>query len=135
VIPPLRERREDIEALSKNFISQFCKENGLTQKTLDDSALEFLLNYSWPGNIRELKSVIKRSVLLSEKEILGSSDIYLQQGEFQAENVRELNPIEKSEKELILEAMKRNNGNISKTSRELGIGRSTLYRKLKKYSA
>ena len=132
-LPPLRERTEDISQLASNFISSFCRDNNLAIKELDESAIELLESYSWPGNIRELNSVIKRSVLLCSSKTLTKDDIQIDNLNIEVQKERKLSLVENSEKDLILKELEASGGNLSATARRLGVGRSTLYRKLKKY--
>ncbi|CAN5429678.1 sigma-54 dependent transcriptional regulator [soil metagenome] len=74
-LPPLRERGNDIILLAKYFLNEFCKENRIAPKPFSNKAMESLLNYSWPGNIRELKSTVERAVLLSEEPKIESEDL------------------------------------------------------------
>lgn len=77
-IPPLRERKEDIEPLAIHFIERFSEEFCKDVKGIEGDALSALINYNWPGNVRELQNVIERAVLLTEKELLGLNEIRLQ---------------------------------------------------------
>ncbi len=76
-IPPLRERKEDIPLLAEHFLKQFSSSFGKNIEKIDDSAMEILINYPWPGNIRELQNVIERAVVLCDKDKLTKEDIYL----------------------------------------------------------
>jgi DNA-binding NtrC family response regulator len=133
-LPKLNERREDIEPLANYFITSFCTKNDIQQKELSSSALTKLKNYSWPGNIRELNSVIKRSVILSSSKVLTEKDIQVDQNINKVHSEITLGPLKQTEKEIIIEKIKECEGNISKTAKILGIGRTTLYRKIKKFN-
>jgi transcriptional regulator with GAF, ATPase, and Fis domain len=74
-LPPLRERGEDIIILSKSFLQSFCKENNMQQVSLSKEAIKMLLEYPWPGNVREIKSVIERAALLCENGTITPEDI------------------------------------------------------------
>jgi DNA-binding NtrC family response regulator len=133
-LPRLADRVDDIEPLANYFIREFCKENEIRLRMLSDSALEKLKLYTWPGNIRELNSVIKRSVILSTTNTLTDKDIHVDQSinELQADS--KLSPLRQTEKEVIIEKIKACEGNISQTAKLLGIGRTTLYRKIKLFN-
>lgn len=127
-IPPLRERKEDILPLFYHFLDLFSKKNGKEIKRVDEDYLEFLLNYPFPGNVRELSNFVERAVVLSEDGVISLDLIhdyvinYIPKKEYS-----------KSEREVILSALIKNNFNISQTARILGIHRNTLTRKIKKY--
>jgi len=76
-IPPLRERKEEIELIAKHHLQKMCKKYGLGKKILPDSVLEELQNYEWPGNVRELLSVIERAAILSDNETITTQDLFL----------------------------------------------------------
>ena len=130
VAPPLRERKDDINILSESFLREFRKKYSKKDFYFSESFKEYLIEQEWPGNVRQLRSCIERAVLLSESRMIMS------EGGFSSgldkidskENVRSLQEIEK---EILLETLKRNKGNIKKTAEELGIARSTVYNKLK----
>lgn len=130
VAPPLRERKDDINILSEYFLREFRKKYSKEDFYFSESFKKYLIEQNWPGNVRQLRSCIERAVLLSESRMIMS------EGGFSSgldkidskENVRSLQEIEK---EILLETLKRNKGNIKKTAEELGIARSTVYNKLK----
>jgi len=135
VLPPLRERREDIPPLVDHFIRKYSKHNGLEPKRISPNALKLLIDHSWPGNVRELENVIERAVLINpgpeiNPEALfppppsaGESPTFLRQA---TKGVREV-----VEREKIAEALQRAKGNRSRAAKLLGISRSALYIKLK----
>lgn len=121
-IPPLRHRREDIKELVFHFLNQFNKKYNRTF-SLDKSQINELKEYSWPGNVRELRNSIERMVIMdSNNEFKDQSSSPTKE-----DNLYEL------EKNKIEEVIKRHSGNVSRAAAELGIGRNTLYRKMKKY--
>ncbi len=98
-----------------------------------DSALNKLIKYDWPGNVRELQHLIEKAVILSDGSQLKISDAMLNSGvKIKLDRSKSFN-LEENEKEVIENALKTFNYNMSKTAKELGINRSTLYEKLKKY--
>ena len=100
---------------------------------INDSALNKLIKYDWPGNIRELQHLIEKAVILSDGSQLKISDAMLSSGvKIKVDRSKSFN-LEENEKEVIENALKAFNYNMSKTAKELGINRSTLYEKLKKY--
>jgi len=128
-VPPLRNRQKDIPLLVDFFIKEFCKIHEKQILGIQEKALEKLINYSWPGNIRELRNTIFYAATLTNTQYIKNEDIpHLDKN---AEQI--FNPIEENEKKIIGESMLRNNSNIKKTAEELRISRNTLYNKLKKY--
>ncbi len=138
-IPPLRERKDDIEILTKHFINKFSKEHSKNIKGINREALSLFMGYSWPGNVRELGNVIERSVVLAQGNYITSDDLpdKLKKGEQQKERL-ETSSILKTylsdyEKNLLLRMYDTHNRNKEETARALGIDLATLYRKFKKY--
>jgi len=143
-VPALRDRPDDIPDLAKHFVKHFSKANNKGLLSLSQEALTQLCNYSWPGNVRELKNIIERMVVLSNTAVMGLDsvprDLLINEGGMTglsfshrssaAENRYQIRDMEK---ELILEKLKITKGNKSKTAKELGISRRTLYRKLEEY--
>jgi len=146
-IPPLRERREDIPLLVNYLIEEFTSKEGLPPLKISPEALEILLNYDYPGNVRELRNIIQRAVILSvDKGVIGSEvlpDDLRRPEEKIGTSLKDLRrkrmltlikQKEEVEKRLILEMLEANNYNITKTAEALEIHRTTLYRLLKKYN-
>lgn len=131
VVPPLRERKEDIKLLSQYFLDEFRIKYGRKDMYYSGSFKKYLIDQRWPGNVRQLRSSIEKAVLLSESMVIrpekSISDKSLIPDE--RERFRNLHEIEK---EILLDVLSRNNGNIKKTAEDLGIARSTVYNKLKK---
>jgi len=138
-IPPLRERWEDVLLLVNLFIEEGNKELGKNIRGISSEAKELLLNYSWPGNIRELRNVIERAMILSTTEVISPETLPIELREHQSSprcmplNLSEYS-LEAMEKRHISEVLSMVNGNKSKAARSLGISRSTLREKLKKYA-
>jgi DNA-binding NtrC family response regulator len=139
-MPPLRERREDILLLANLFIEENNKELGKNVTGISEAAREYLLNYQWPGNVRELKNIIERGMILSNgNEILSDHlPIELRRGQMDGVEDRTSDTedlaLETVEKKHIKDVLMMMDGNKSKAARMLGISRSTLREKLKKYS-
>ncbi len=150
-IPPLRERKQDIPLLANHFLERMARETGVPH-TLSDDALRTLMEYEWPGNVRELENSLDRACTLSSGPILHLGDLPTQLQNFHLQNRRALTaaaaavgtpeapgpagpvmPLAQLEKEAILETLRKLNGDKLLAARLLGIGKTTLYRKLKEY--
>lgn len=132
-LPPLRERGNDILILCKHFLQFFANRYNKAIPTLDSKAKEKLLNYSWPGNIRELRHCIERSIILSDNDIILAEDLHLDKVDKTSLGLKPMS-LEEGEKVIIENSLLRNQGNISQVAKELNIGRQTLYRKIEKYN-
>ncbi len=130
-VPPLRHRGEDIGLLIDHFFDHFCKQHGRTQLKLSDSARKRMLEYNWPGNVRQLRNIVDSAVVLAGGEEILASDLTLH--ESKTEGYDTLN-IEQWEQRLIQEALRRTKANIPEAVELLGISRATLYRKLESYN-
>ncbi|MEL0655415.1 sigma-54 dependent transcriptional regulator [Pseudoalteromonas issachenkonii] len=131
VIPPLRERVEDIIPLCEHFISHHAKKYNHNLIKLTDCAKLALLHYSWPGNVRELSHIIERAVLLATTDTLSASHLNLNSN--QANNTLPLMTLESAERQLIDLALKQTQGHIPNAAKLLGLGKSSMYRRLEKY--
>jgi len=130
-IPSLEERNEDIKMLALFFLEKFKIKYGKPNLLLPEKAVRQLENYSWPGNIRELKNVIERSTILSEGNYL---DLNLKTYHTdRKDRISTSLNIDENEKKLILRAIEKHKGNITKAAQELGIQRNALYRRLEKH--
>jgi two-component system response regulator HydG len=140
-IPPLRERRQDIPLLVAHILDRLSRDSGV-EKTLSDDALKTLLNYDWPGNVRELENCLERACALSTANEIQVRDLPTQVYSAPVELIGaapQLNngivPIAELEKQTILNALAQVNGDKLLAARLLGIGKTTLYRKLKEYAS
>ncbi len=131
-IPPLRDRIEDLTLLTNFFVKQFQSKYQKANLKISKEALKKLKGYHWPGNIRELKHIIERAVIMCETTNLSPADFPLNLEAKNNSKSSSLN-IEDIEKKAINEAVKKNRGNLSKAAKDLGMGRTTLYRKMNKY--
>ena len=132
-LPPLREREYDIILLAEFYLRKFAEKYGKQGLKIDPKASKKLLNYAWPGNIRELKHSIEKAVILADTKNLSESSFNLI-NEIPEENITLHNStIEEVEKMMIQASLKNENGNLSNVAKKLGITRQTLYNKLKKY--
>lgn len=136
-VPPLRERREDILPLALHFLSDIGSGTGRLAPELSGPAAEFLGAQDWPGNVRELRNAIQRAVVMSEEKVLQAKDfgflLNLQISQPGSSPDPSLSRWEQSEKTNILAELSRQKWNKTRTARELGIAKSTLFEKLKKY--
>ena len=131
-VPPLRERTEDIELLVHHFLSVYRKKYNKNNLEIDKYAITKLKQYYWPGNIRELRHFIEKAVILSDGEKIDASVLCFDT-QLQQLNETQSFDLELNEKILIQKAINRFNGNLSETAKNLGITRSTLYKKIDKY--
>jgi DNA-binding NtrC family response regulator len=137
-LPPLRERREDIPLLLEHFITTFSREYNVEPKRIAPDALDKLIAYPWPGNIRELQNVIERVFALSQSTEITLADLPISIVGFEAHpvNLNELSDLptlEAMEKSLIAAALRKSRGNKNEAARLLAIDRQRLYRKIEKY--
>jgi DNA-binding NtrC family response regulator len=131
VVPPLRERREDIELLAVHFLEGFCQEFNKHVRGISKEALEMMTRYDWPGNVRELENVIERAVVIGKRQKITPSDLPFQEvGTARKPAAGSLREVEKSHISEMLAACE---WNIAQTASLLGINRTTLYKKIKKY--
>jgi two-component system nitrogen regulation response regulator NtrX len=142
-IPPLRERRDDIKPLLDYFIEKLSKENKLDKKSLTPEALEYLEKYSWPGNIRQLRNIVERLLIMVQGDVIGIDDIKKHldnESDLRNDGIifdkfggYKLNTaVDEFEKSFIEKKLKENKYNISKTAKALGIYSSNLYSKINK---
>jgi two-component system, NtrC family, response regulator AtoC len=130
-LPPLRERGNDIIILSKSFIAEFCKENGLLPKSLSADAVERLFAYSFPGNIRELKSVIELAVTLSDEQEIKGEQIILGNEALLPETLDKEMSLREYNIRIVKKYLEKYNSNINLVAEKLEMGVATIYRMLK----
>jgi len=128
-IPPLHERKDEILQIADKILQQNCVKYDFKQKSFTQEAKEQLLLYSWPGNIRELISVVERAVILSEGDEITPEALFLESRGF-----KESKNIEMMEKELILEVLSSQNGDVENASKILGMSKIILSKKMKTYN-
>jgi DNA-binding NtrC family response regulator len=133
-IPPLRERREDIPVLARHFMDKYCGENNKKMTGVSDEAMATLENYPWPGNIRELRNVIERAVVLSGSDAIGMAELPEKiKSHDGSRGIRTLKDrLDYYEETVIRETLQTNDWNKEETARQLGVDLATLYRKIKK---
>jgi two-component system nitrogen regulation response regulator NtrX len=140
-VPPLRERKEDIPVLVSWFLKEFTLKERAEEKTIADDALTILMEHDWPGNVRELKNIIERLVIMIPRNEISAKDIsplaenhqtpdltvsWLASGSFRTAKTD-------FEKKYIMKKLQEFDGNISKTAEAIGIERSNLHRKIKRF--
>lgn len=141
-VPPLRERKGDIPALIADFIHKHSQHIRKKIDGVSDEALSMLLAYNWPGNIRELENVIERAIILCKGPLIGTHDFPealcscvakagAAQGQAEAQNLKEA--LKSPEKDIIIRALDSANWNRNEVAKKLGINRTTLYKKMRKY--
>ena len=131
-VPPLRERPQDIHLLAAHFLKIYATKYQKQIRGISPEALERMQHYPWPGNVRELQHVMERGVIMSEGQLIGPNDI-LPETPDQQVILPEILNLEEIEQTTIRHALSKHSGNLSRAARELGLGRTTLYRKLSKY--
>lgn len=131
-IPSLRERTTDIPLLSNYFKDIYARKYNKGKIKITRDGYQKLERYYWPGNVRELQHIIERAIILSESNILKSEDFLIERLGIRTKVSDVLN-MEEVEKQTIINALERNRQNMTRASEELGMARTTLYRKMKKY--
>jgi DNA-binding NtrC family response regulator len=130
-LPPLRDRGKDILLLAKFFAEKFCQENHIEQKPLSEDAQRKLLAYAFPGNVRELKSVIELAMVMSSGNEIRAEDITLASPDSLTEVMNEEFTMREYELKILRAYLKKYNDNIKLVAEKLAIGQSTIYRMLK----
>jgi transcriptional regulator with GAF, ATPase, and Fis domain len=130
-LPPLRERGDDILVIAKSLLQKFAAELNSQVKGFTPNALVAIRKYDWPGNVRQLENRIRKGLVLCDKTLLGPEDLDLSQ-----EQLQPIVPLDKAKEDFqrryILEVLERNNGNRTKTARDLGVDPRTIFRYLEK---
>ncbi|MBI5590287.1 MAG: sigma-54-dependent Fis family transcriptional regulator [Deltaproteobacteria bacterium] len=150
LIPPLRDRRPDILPIAYHFLNQFCRRMNKSITGFDDEAGNRLVAFDWPGNVRQLRNVIERSVIHCEKKLISSDDLFLRDHEFAEEVTPESIPqtnealklakkniriaaISELEKKFLLNALNQNNWNVTQAARHTGLQRTNFQNLMKKH--
>ncbi|MBZ0155776.1 MAG: sigma-54 dependent transcriptional regulator [Alphaproteobacteria bacterium] len=142
LLPPLRERRDDIPSMIHYFVDVFARDNGMRPKEIDPSVVKILKEYDWPGNIRELKNVVERLMIMVPSKVVSRADVetlgILKSGQivkeydyFSYKTLREAR--DAFEKDYIVRKLEENGWNVSKTAETIAIERSNLHKKIKSY--
>lgn len=130
VIPPLRERPDDIVPLAYHFLEIYGKSTEKEIKGFSNGAVQAMLGYPWPGNVRELKNAVERAVIIARSPYITRNDLSLEFSKSPSDEPLTLDSIQRRH---IISTLKRHGGNQAKAARELGIGRNTLWRWLRKH--
>ena len=133
-IPPLRERREDILPLASSFLKRFAAQANRVINGFTPAAAELLRKTDWPGNVRQLQNEIQRAVLMCDGAVVDSHDLSISAPAAGMEDDANLTLMEAMERNTILQMLKETGGNKLETAKRLGIGRQTLYNKIKAYN-
>jgi transcriptional regulator with PAS, ATPase and Fis domain len=131
-LPPLRNRVEDIPLLADHFLMTYGEKYDNHDLKISEQGMNALLQYNFPGNVRELEHMVEKAVILCESGILKQEDLFFQQRISHSSGQKTLD-LEVNEKHIILEALEKHENNFTKASIELNISRKTLYNKIKKY--
>ncbi len=132
-LPPLRERKEDIPLLLEHYTTAYCRKYNFPAKRLSPGLIERLMEWPWPGNVRELRHAVERAVVLSEGEVLVTSDFPMEKSETHSEPNSEMSRLDAVEKAAIVRALERHKHNVSRAAEALGLTRTSLYRRMEKY--
>lgn len=133
-VPPLRERKEDIPLLAQHFLQKFRRETNKPVTIISKEALNLLTSYDWPGNVRELENAIERAVVLAKSRTLTKDDFsFLLRPRFLYDQPEEPKSLEEVERRHIEKILSETDWNISKAAKILGVNRTTLHAKIKKY--
>jgi two-component system response regulator HydG len=134
-VPPLRERKEDIPLLAEHFLQRFRRETNKLVTAISKDALNLLTSYDWPGNVRELENAIERAVVLAKSRILTKEDFaFLLRQKPLYDQIEEPKTLEEVERRHIEKILNETSWNISKAAKILGVNRTTLHAKIKKYN-
>jgi len=140
VSPPLRRHKEDIPILLERFIENYCKDNGYRKKQITPEAMDALRSYDWPGNIRELKNIIERLMIMCSSDRIDVADLphHIQSPtspiSLRMESGMTLKELRESvEREYILSTLKKNKSNVSQTAKDLDVDRTNLHKKIRYY--
>ncbi|TWT32355.1 Transcriptional regulatory protein ZraR [Posidoniimonas corsicana] len=138
-LPPLRSRVSDVPVLAQKFLQEVCEDSGRDVKGFTDEAIATMQSYGWPGNVRELQNVVERSALLGKGEMIDTIDLPPEMrvgggltapASFSGKTLKEA--LEGPERQIIREVLEKNDWNRNQTADELGINRTTLYKKMKR---
>ncbi|HDI00107.1 MAG TPA: sigma-54-dependent Fis family transcriptional regulator [Firmicutes bacterium] len=132
-IPPLRERKEDIPLLVQHFLKMYGEREGKEGLTVSEKAMDILMDYDWPGNIRELENAVERAVILAKGKVLKPENFFVGTTFREREPHGEATTLAEMERRLILRTLREEGGNRTRTAQRLGISVRTLRNKLRQY--
>ncbi len=130
-IPPLRERLKDVPEMVHHFMKMYSKKYNKPLPAVSKTSMKKLSSYHWPGNVRELQHLVERAMIMTDERVINLDDFIADVNKRQP--AREILNLEEIEKKTISNALKKHGGNVSKAAKELGLGRTTIYRKMEKY--
>lgn len=133
VLPPLRDRENDILLIAEFYLSKYASKYDKQGIRINQKAIQKLLKYKWPGNVRELKHSIERAVILADNKVITEDTFTFRNNENDLHKSLQNKTIDEMEKEMIQNAIQKENGNMSAVAKKLGVSRQTLYNKLKRY--
>jgi transcriptional regulator with PAS, ATPase and Fis domain len=133
IMPPLRQRPEDIPLIAQYLLKKLCRENNMNVPSIEKDVLRILREYDWPGNVRELNNAIEHALFISGNDLLTTDLLPSYLLERSDNNILRLNSIQDFEAVAIMKALDASGGNITVTAKELGITRATLYKKIRAY--
>jgi DNA-binding NtrC family response regulator len=133
-IPPLRERHGDMELLAHSFYEEFSRDKNLVVKGFSQQALRVMMAYEWPGNVREMMNRIRSAMILSENRLITPADLGLDESSVPQNMISLDDARDKAEMDVIRRYLQLNRNNVSKTARDLGVSRVTLYRLINKFN-
>jgi PAS domain S-box-containing protein len=133
MIPPLRERKDDIPLLANHFLEIYSNANKKHIRGFSEEVMQIFLDYDWPGNVRELQNVVEHAVILAKEDIIKAIDLPHTLRDTYPQFQADVSSLKDTEKNLILKVLKETDGNKYQAAKKLGITRSTLYGKLKKH--
>lgn len=132
-VPPLRERTEDIPLLMEYYLEYYMKKYNKPALKISPKTYEKLRKYDWPGNIRELQHLVERTVILNDRKLLTFQDFMPGKGQSGEQLQKDPSRLDDMEKQHILKIIDKNKGNITRAARDLGISRTALHRRIRKY--
>ncbi len=133
-IPPLRDRGEDIILLAEHFLKEYAGKYEKFYLKFSHKTLDKLMKYSWPGNVRELRHTVEKAVILCDSDVLTPDDFFISHQAQQTIHQENPSTFAEIEKKAVETALRNNNGNVLKASKELGLARQTMYNKMQKYN-
>ena len=133
MVPPLRERKDDIPLLVKHFLEVYSTASSKAIRGFSEEVMQIFLDYDWPGNVRELQNVVEHAVILAKGEMITQIDLPHSLKETFPRTYADISSLKDTEKNLILKVLKETDGNKYQATKRLGITRSTLYGKLRKH--
>ena len=134
LVPPLRDRAEDVPLLVRSFLEKYAREYNRDLRSVSPGAMAQLLSYRWPGNVRELSHCIERAVILASSDSIDVKDLALERSQAMVSNQSELMTFEEGERRVLKAALTHYRGNVVSAAEYLGLSKSAMYRRLEKLS-